>query len=465
MMMGSIRVSVVVPVHDGREALAECLRALRSQSLPKSAYEVIVVDDGSTDASAEIAQSFGVRVILQGNAGPPAARNAGAIAARGRWLAFTDANAIPSRSWLKLLLRRVEDKNGNIVAFGAAGPIRGLESRTPAARFVDASGAFDTERNLKHPWFPFASSANVMYLRELLLDAGAFDERFATYDDCDLHLRLREMTSLPFAYEPEAIVSCRHSETWKAYWRQQRRYGAAYAQFLLRHRHRVRWGPAQEARALWTIARNAAALLAPSKSDDVARLGSFIRAAAQHVGFLGTFFSRAERRRWTRPRQFVFGGIVGAFVRALTRPGDLVLAFAIAAFVLRLPRTLARRDLRSFLRELDRTRGGRVPLERVMRVRQIVLRILHGSDTRYARAFTLYRFLAVAPSRIDLRLGAEPTRCAQDRLRGRAWVLLDGNVLEGPEPNAIDHSPRELSARVETTPSRRRSSVGRAAVS
>ena len=451
-------VAVVVPVHNGADTLADCLQALRAQSLPKSAFEIIVVDDGSTDASAEIARSFGVRLILQRNGGAASARNTGAIAARARWLAFTDADAIPSRNWLKLLLKRAEDKDGNIVAFGAAGPIRGHQPSTPAARFVDMSGALDTERLLKHPRFPFAPTANAMYLRELFLDAGGFDERFASYDACDLHLRLREMTTLPFAFEETALVLHRHLETWKAYWRQQRRYGVGYAQLLLRHRIRVLWGVARETRALWTIARNAVLLAAPASRDDAAlRLGCFIRMAAQHIGFLSAFLSRAERRRWTRPaKRYAAGGPLVRCARALSRPGDLLLAVAIASFILRLPRMLAERDLKNFLRELDRTRGGRARLEKVLRVRQTVLRILHRSDTCYARAFTLYRFLAVAPSRIDLR---------QDRLRGRAWVLLDGNVLEGAEPKTTSLSPRELGARVESTSSRRRSSVGRAAVS
>ena len=129
--------------------------------------------------------------------------------------------------------------------------------------------------------------------------------------------------------------------------------------------------------------------------------------------------------------------------RALARPADLLSAVAVAWFVLRLPATLQRSDVRTFLRDVDRRRDCRVPLDRVLRARGVVLRVLRRFDNCYARAFTLYRFLDVAPQRLELRLGIEPPRFAQDRLRGHAWIMLDGELLEGPEAAAIARS-REL---------------------
>jgi glycosyltransferase involved in cell wall biosynthesis len=437
-----VRVSVVIPVCNGASTLGDCLRALCRQSFGKDAYEIIVVDDGSKDASARVAAEFGVRIIVQANAGAPAARNVGIRAARGRWVAFTDADAVPSRGWLARLMQHVEDGDGGAIAFGAAGPISGYESNTPAARFVDISGAFDTERHLSHPRFPFAPSANVMYLRDLLLAVGGFDERFATYDACDLHLRLRERTTLPFRFEPGALVLHRHRTTWKAYWRQQRAYGAGYAQFLIRHHDRVYWGVAEEARAMWVVALHLLRFLLPCRGDTaILRRGWLIRTAAQRVGFLRTFFDSRERRRWsTAPNPLSLRTVLGRAMRVLTRPRDVIAAARIASFILRLPKALADRDLRTFLRELDRERASRISLDRLLRMRGSVLRILRRFDTCYARAFTLYRFLDVAPERLELRLGIEPPRLGHDRIRGHAWVLLDGNVLEGPDPEALARS-------------------------
>lgn len=437
-----MRVSVVIPVYNGAATLGDCLRAVLRQSFPKGDYEVIVVDDGSTDDSARIASEFGVRIIIQSNAGAPAARNAGIRSARGRWVAFTDADAVPSRAWLARLMSHVEDGAGNVVAFGAAGQIGGCESHTAAARFVDISGSFDTERHLSHPRFPFAPSANVMYLRDLLLEVGGFDERFASYDACDLHLRLRDKTTLPFRFEAGALVLHHHRATWPAYWRQQRGYGVGYAQFLIRHRDRVYWGIAEEARTIWDIALHLLRFLVPARGDAaILRRGFLIRTAAQHLGFLRTYFNSRERRRWNAvPNHLSPQIVLQRALRMLCRLGDVLVAIRIASFIMRLPKELANTDLRAFLRQLDGRRNSRISLDRVLRIRGAVLRMLRRFDTCYARAFTLYRFLRVSPERIELRLGVEPPRLAGDRIRGHAWILLDGAVLEGPDPEAIARS-------------------------
>ena len=86
------RFSVVIPAYNSAATLARAIESVRAQSWP--AHEIIVVDDGSTDATAEVARQFGedVRLIRQPNSGVSAARNAGAAAASGDWLAFLDAD-------------------------------------------------------------------------------------------------------------------------------------------------------------------------------------------------------------------------------------------------------------------------------------------------------------------------------------------------------------------------------------
>src|SRR5438045_1880854 len=87
-------VSVIIPCYNAAEFLAECLDSVCRQTVPPA--EVIVVDDGSTDATAQIARAFGppVRVISQANAGPSAARNRAMDEAQGDWVAFSDADDV-----------------------------------------------------------------------------------------------------------------------------------------------------------------------------------------------------------------------------------------------------------------------------------------------------------------------------------------------------------------------------------
>lgn len=294
-----LSVSVVVPVYNGSETLLDCLRALRSQSIDKAAYEIIVVDDGSTDGSADLASAAGVQAVRQRNLGAPAARNTGIQIARGTWIAFTDADCIPTRTWLASLLRRVESDGIGAQSLGAAGRTLGYSSLSPPARFVDLTFGLDAERSLAHPRFPFAPTANVMYQRDMLTSLGGFDDRFATYDACDLHYRLLSKYEGVFSFEPRAVVLHRHRPTWRAYWRQQVSYGRGYAQFVMRHRDAVRWGPLEEVRTVGKLCQLGLAACTPVRDDaGLARRGTFVKHLAQHVGFVKTYWDPQERARW-----------------------------------------------------------------------------------------------------------------------------------------------------------------------
>jgi glycosyltransferase involved in cell wall biosynthesis len=293
------RVSVVIPVYNGEATIADCLRGLASQALAKADYDVLVVDDGSTDGTVQIAERCGARVLRQPNRGAPAARNTGIRTARGKWVAFTDADCVPSRTWLSALVESAERSRNGAPAFGSAGKMIGFGSDSPAARFVDLSGGLDSERYLQHPTFPFAPSGNLMYRRDALEAVGGFDERYATYDACDLHTRLRHRVGGPFYFEPRAVVLHRHRTGWPQYWRQQRSYGVGYAQFMLKHRGAVAWTLLDELRMLGRLTWFGIAACMPGRSDAaLMRRGALMRNLAQHIGFAQTYWNRAERDRW-----------------------------------------------------------------------------------------------------------------------------------------------------------------------
>lgn len=291
-----IEVSVVIPVYNGASTLQAALRSLAAQTLDRGRYEVIVVDDGSADDSAAIARSCGARTIVQRNAGAPAARNAGIREAAGEWIAFTDADCVASRGWLAALLAAAKAQSGSI---GAAGKTIGFRSEAPAARFVDLMGGLDASRYLQHQRFPFAPTANALYRRAYLLEAGGFDERYATYDACDLHARVARKFPGAFPYEPRALIMHKHRDSWRAYWRQQFFYGVGYAQFVLAHRDEIRWNARLQLRALTDVIAKSVRAGIPAAGDAaIVRRGELVRAAAQQAGFIRAFYSAKERRRW-----------------------------------------------------------------------------------------------------------------------------------------------------------------------
>lgn len=294
-----IRVSVVVPFFNSATTLPDCLRALASQSLGDDAYEVLAVDDGSTDGGGEAAETFGAHLIRQPNRGAPAARNAGIEAAAGKWVAFTDADCMPSRGWLKQLLSTVDSAEGEDV-LGAAGPTTGVGSETPAARFVDLVGGLDARQHLEHPLFPFAPSCNLMYRRQALVAVDGFDERFDAYDACDLNTRLVRALGGRLLFSPRALVLHRHRPDWRGYWRQQKGYGRGLAQFYLAHRAEVDWGVGREIGAWLGLAAEGLRALSPFGNRDrrLVRRGRFLKEAAQRLGFRSAYWSAEERQRW-----------------------------------------------------------------------------------------------------------------------------------------------------------------------
>ncbi len=295
----TIRISVIIPVYNGAHTIGACLNALAGQSLPRNDFEVIVVDDGSTDNTAAIVSRQPAHLITQKNQGAPAARNRGIDNAQGQWAAFTDADCMPSRTWLECLLKAVQKGTNPNNVLGAAGRIIGYSSKTEASRFVDLVGGLNSEPHLSHPKYPFAIFANVMYRRDALLAVGGADPRFYTYDACDLHTRLMRNCPGKFYFEPRAIVLHYHRPTWKAYWRQQMGYGKGLGQFYWHYRHEIPWSMGREITAWLGLTPLALAAMRLGKSDEaIVRRGRLVKDLAQRVGFVKTYFNRNERKRW-----------------------------------------------------------------------------------------------------------------------------------------------------------------------
>jgi cellulose synthase/poly-beta-1,6-N-acetylglucosamine synthase-like glycosyltransferase len=201
--------SVIVPVHNGASTLRACLRALADQTVARASYEVIVVDDGSTDASAAIAEQCGARVVCQAHAGAAAARNNGARAARGEMLLFTDADCEPEQGWVEAMLAPFADPE----VAGVKGAYR-TRQRSVVARFAQAEYEEKYARLAGWAAIDFVDTHAAAYRRVVLLQAGGFDTAFpnATVEDQELSYRLAA-AGHRLVFAPRATVYHCHADT------------------------------------------------------------------------------------------------------------------------------------------------------------------------------------------------------------------------------------------------------------
>ena len=118
-MINHPTVSVVIPAYNEEKYLGDCLESLKNQSLHRSNYEVIVVDNNSSDKTAQIAESFGARVVGCQTQGVAAARAVGSEAASGEIIAGTDADTTVSSDWLEKILSHFQSDHELV---GLTGP-------------------------------------------------------------------------------------------------------------------------------------------------------------------------------------------------------------------------------------------------------------------------------------------------------------------------------------------------------
>jgi len=289
-------ISVVIPAFNAQATIVEAVRAIVTQPVPRDVFECLVVDDGSHDRTAEAAKLAGAVVVqLEKNHGRAAARNAGIERALGEWIAFTDADCVPSRRWLAALLAAANTSDRQTLAL--AGKTIGLESRTPAARFMDLVGALDAENYLCSEVMPWAPSCNLVCRRDDLRAVGGFDPEFNDYETADLCLRLAQRFGGHIRYLPAAVVMHRHRSTWRELWKQQMGYGQGYAHFLLQHADRWPWSAWRETGAWMRLFTLAAQAAIPCGEQGLVRRGLLLKTLAQRVGFASTYFSPSERYR------------------------------------------------------------------------------------------------------------------------------------------------------------------------
>lgn len=200
-------VSIVIPTYNRRQRLARVLDALDAQSFDAKDFEVVVVDDGSTDGTSEwlAAQRrrYAIRAIRQANAGPARARNAGVEAAQGRLLLFLDDDVEPSPDLIREHVAMHEAEADLVVM----GPLASLPHyRQPWVAWEQAKLEDQYAAMARGDWEPTPRqfwTGNASVAREHVLAAGGFNPDFLRAEDVELGIRLHKR-GLKFRFNPRA---------------------------------------------------------------------------------------------------------------------------------------------------------------------------------------------------------------------------------------------------------------------
>jgi O-antigen biosynthesis protein len=217
------KISVVVCTYNGSRTIRDCLEGLACIDYPL--FEVIVVDDGSTDGTPDIVREYDVRLIRTENRGLSNARNTGLDAATGEIIAYIDDDAHADPHWLKYLAATFTTTNhagvgGPNIPPPGDGPIADCVANAPGGPVH----VLLSDREAEH-----IPGCNMAFRKERLEAIGGFDPQFRVAgDDVDICWRLQQC-GWTLGFHPSAVVWHHRRNSVRAYWKQQWGYGKAEA--------------------------------------------------------------------------------------------------------------------------------------------------------------------------------------------------------------------------------------------
>jgi len=217
-------ISAIVPVFNGERTVGRCVGSLQRQSLPASDYEVIVVDDGSTDGTAvRLQQVVGIRVVHQVNAGPAAARNRGIREAKGDILVFTDADCQADFHFLEKLVAPLVADPAGVVAAQARYKSR---QESWVARLAQIEIEERYEKIGSPAQLTGIGTYGSAYWKQAVEAVGGFNERYrsASGEDFALSYALTR-GGRRAVFVADALVYHEHPDTLRRYYRSKRSRG------------------------------------------------------------------------------------------------------------------------------------------------------------------------------------------------------------------------------------------------
>jgi glycosyltransferase involved in cell wall biosynthesis len=232
-----VKASIITPAYNCIEMLKQTLASLELQELGTEYFEVIVIDDGSNDGTAEFLKKYNgklnlVPVINEKNLGRAKSRNKGIAAAKNDLIIFLDADVEVKPDYINILIK--EHSKGVRACVGKVifHPKLKIDKYT---KYLDERGSAKMKAGEKLPGKYFRTT-NASVPKKLLVDIGCFDENFIHYggEDTEIGMRIADKTAI--YYLPEAIGYNRHARTLDESLEIIRTYGEHSLPYLIKKR-------------------------------------------------------------------------------------------------------------------------------------------------------------------------------------------------------------------------------------
>ena len=190
-------ISVLIPAYNEENYLEPCLKSVLRQSLSPKLYEIVVIDNNSTDRTAEIVRKYSPRVKLvrEKKQGVVFARIRGVEKSRGEIIAFTDADCLAPKNWLSKKLQQFQE-NPQIV--GVGGPFL-FPSPSPLGKMVEKISFYS------YPFLKVIPCANLSFKKKAYFQCGGFNPKINIAEEADLSLKLQKIG---------VVVNDKHNPIW-----------------------------------------------------------------------------------------------------------------------------------------------------------------------------------------------------------------------------------------------------------
>jgi cellulose synthase/poly-beta-1,6-N-acetylglucosamine synthase-like glycosyltransferase len=290
-------VSVIIPVLNEEQTIRDCLTSVLRTNYPPERLEVLVVDNGSSDNTAEIIKSFPVRYLWEPQRGVTMARNKGIKASEGEILAFVDADCRTTWGWLREMIQPFEEEGTG----GVAGEIVAYPPQTQAERYAARVRHLSPQKYLSRPLLPFAAFANLAFRREVFDQIGLLDNTIPLGESTDFCTRFLRESGLKLKYAQKAVVFHHHRKSTWAFFRQQFKYGRGHAQLYIKYRQEIPWGWRKSLSAYrdlvnsgWLLSKVGLrySFLNLQEEDFYFRYFEFVKKFAERLGFIRESLSR-----------------------------------------------------------------------------------------------------------------------------------------------------------------------------